>query len=80
MAINTAYDEASSIDSSEVQTNRSENCFLTLDGVTGPVTDIVPGAFAIKELFLYYFTDISTGRAGILEKGGIINGSTLQWW
>lgn len=70
---NTGY-----VNKNEVNLNRSHECFMTLDGVSGPVKEIVPNSFAVNKYFIYAFRDIQVGKTGLLQPGGVNNVSHLN--
>ena len=77
-SLGNAYQGSNLVDNNEVAMNRSQESFLTLDGVTGPVKEIVPGSFAVKKFFVYAFRDVQVGRTGLLQPGGVNNISHLS--
>ncbi len=77
-AISGAHNTSDYINNNEVNTNRSHECFLTLDGVKGPVKEIAPGSFSVNKYFIYAFRDIQVGRTGLLQPGGVNTVSHLS--
>jgi|GEM_PF-3388050 hypothetical protein len=56
----------------EVSVNRSEQCFLSMEGIKGPVTSIVPGAFAVLRYFINFSRDVQVAETGLLQPGGTL--------
>lgn len=51
--------------------NTPVNAFLTIDGIEGPVTDIVPKSFAVKKFALGASRGIQPGRSGLQNTGDL---------
>ena len=56
----------------DMSVNRSEQCFMTLDGLKGPVDAIVPGSFAVLRYFVNFSRDVQVAETGLLQPGGTI--------